>query len=119
MFRVVVGILPSTLGVSLLAVLLGACGNLPRFWHVEPSHHVVEGHVLSTRVVDMGRGIFDVEVTPRDMPDKLGTLDDRYYVEAATAAVQQLCPGAVSLLRVFRFGEAASPIVRLSCTENL
>ncbi len=107
------------LAVTLLAVLLSACGGLPRFWHVEPSHHVVDGHVLITRAVDMRQGVFDVQVTPRDMPDRPGTLEDRYYVEAATAALQPLCSGTVSLLRVFRFGESASPIVRLRCVAAL
>ena len=105
-------------GVALLALVLGACYGLPRFWHVEPSHHVVDGQVFSARAVDMRGGIFDVQVTPLDIPDEAGKLADRYYVEAATAAVQPTCSGTLSLLRVFRFGEKASPIVRLRCEES-
>ena len=101
-----------------LALLLGACSGLPRFWHAEPSYHVLDGQTFETRVVDMMHGIYDVQVAPRDPSRSPAEIEEGLYVKAAKEAVQEHCTGTLSLLRVFRFGVQASPVVRLKCEED-
>lgn len=106
------------LAVIALALLLTACSGLPRFWHAEPSYHVVHGRTLVARVVDMGQGIYDVQVMPWDPAQAPAAIEEGHYVEAATDAVRERCAGMVSLMQVFRFGAQAGPIVRLKCVEG-
>ena len=98
--------------------LLSACSGLPRFWHAEPSHHVVNGQTLVARVVDMGRGMYDVQVEPGDPSTSPSAIAESLYVEAAGMAVREHCAGKPALMRIFRFGPEAAPIVRLRCVED-
>ena len=110
---------PAVLRPTLLSLvlLLGACSGLPRFWHAEPSHHVVRGEAFVARAVDMAQGIYDVQVAPRDPSRSPAEIEEDLYVEAAREAVRAHCTGTLSLLRVFRFGTRAAPVVRLKCEE--
>ena len=100
-----------------LVLLLSGCSGLPRFWHAEPSYHRLHGQSFEARVVDMMQGVYDVQVTPRPPSGSPLDIEEDLYVAVASEAVREHCAGTLSLLRVFRFGAHASPVVRLRCEE--
>ena len=95
--------------------VLAACGHLPRFDYVTPTEQVVDGRAMRVWVVEGGTQLYDAKVSLRAPDAGDGQLPQRYYVEAARAALGEACRGEPVLVDTFRIGEPNTLIVRLRC----
>jgi len=96
-------------------VALAACGHLPRFDYVTPTEQVVQGRAMRVWVVESGPQLYDAKVSAREPGAGDGRLEQRYYLQAARAALGETCRGDMALVDTFQIGEPGTLIVRLRC----